>query len=279
MRRFLLLTLCIALPGCADSPHPARAAAQPPAPGVREAAVPTDTPVRPKAAIQSTPSDTEIRYVMVRDPQTGAVLPRLADTAGAVARRVNRRLDEVSAELSCGGGPWPAGTHIWYESHAKVDYAADSVFSVDLYASYSCGGPSHTNRHNTPLTFDLRRGKEVEFRDLFADYERDARAIVRAMYPAATEKARRLAATGIEPASDRDICVSLYAEEELARNYFTYTFTDSGVAVDPNFAQVIGACTELATVPYERLRPFAAPGGILLRVADARAARARRGGR
>ena len=239
MRPLLLLLLCLAIP--------ARAWGQ-----------------------QAAPPSTAIAYRNVLDTLSGAKLPRLTDARTPQARAVNRQLDSISAELRCAEVINEFGEKNEHWSVTRTTYAADDVLSVFIRFGGFCGGAHPINGENVSQTFDLRTGKPVQFRDLFADYERDRHAIVRALFPAQTTAADRLSPSQIEQAGDEELCLSLYATEELGRTTFSYAFADSGVVVEPSMGHVVRSCQEEAVVPYERLRPFAAPDGILARVAAAR---------
>jgi hypothetical protein len=241
MRAIVPLLLCLATPACAQD----RA----------------DTAPGPLA------------YTLVRNPESGAVLPRLTDTRDPRWRAVNAQLDSVAAELRCLDKVDPFGHATEHWSDTKVAYAADSILSVFIRFGGFCGGAHPINGVNLSMTFDLRMGKGVPFRELFADYDGNALAIVRALYPEQTARAAQLARRGDPALTDEDECIVVYAAAGLARGYFAYTFSRAGLVVEPDFAHVVGACREEVVVPYDRLRPFAAPGGILDRMVDAHAPR------
>jgi hypothetical protein len=243
MRPIPFLLLCLAVPACAWGQQ-----------------VPASHP------------STRVAYQTVPDTVSGAKLPRLADARTPQTRAVNRRLDSISAELRCLDRMDRFGRKTEHWSVAETMYAADDVFSVHVRFGGFCGGAHPINGVNLSATFDLRTGKPVPFRELFADYEGDAQAIARALFPALTTAADRLSPAQVHQAGQEseEFCQQFYTTEELARGYFAYTFSDSGVMVEPDFPHVVRACQEAAVVPYERLRPFAAPGGILARVAAAR---------
>ena len=243
MRPILFLLLCLVIPASA-----------------RGQQIPASDPSMPVA------------YRAVRDTLSGAKLPRLTDARSVQARAVNRQLDSISAGLRCWERIDQFGHKTEHWSVSRTTYAADDVLSVFIRFGGFCGGAHPINGVNVSATFDLRTGKPVPFRELFADYERDAHAIVRALFPAQTAAADRLSPSEIEQATHEDetYCLQLYTTAELARTSFAYSFSYAGLVVEPDFPHVIRACAEDAVVPYERLRPFAAPGSILARVAEAR---------
>jgi hypothetical protein len=221
---------------------------------------------------QAAPPSTRIAYRNVLDTLSGAKLPRLADARTPQARAVNRQLDSISAELRCAEVINEFGEKNEHWSMTRTTYAADDVLSVFIRFGGFCGGAHPILGENVSQTFDLRTGKPVQFRDLFADYARDRHEIVRALFPAQTTAADRLSPARIEQAGDEDedFCLRFYTTDSLAETWFAYTFADSGVVVEPSLGHVVRACHDEAVVPYERLRPFAAPDGILARVAAAR---------
>jgi hypothetical protein len=205
---------------------------------------------------------------MVRHPGSGAVLPRLTSFPDpAVRDGVNRQLDSLAASLRC--EEEDRGHE--YESAAAVTHAADDVLSVHVRASYYCGGAYPVNGANVSVTYDLRTGEPVPFAALFADFERDGAEIVRAVFPEHVPRAERLRAAGREPeAGSGEECDPLYAVESLLGTGLSYTLSERGLTVEPDFAHVARACAEEVLVPFGRIRSFAAPGGVLARVADTR---------
>lgn len=262
MRSILPLLICLALPACAreDAAPRASVPARPAAALVPDAALPET------AAPDTAPG----LYVMVRDPRSDAVLPRLRDTADPRFREVNRQLDSLSAELRCVDDVDPFGGKTEHMSRVEVAHAGDGILSVKIHFSGFCGGAHPIKGANHSVTYDLRTGRPVPLRELFADWDRDARAIARALYPEHSATAARLRAEGREPGQDEheEFCALFYSEEELAQGWMSYWMTDAGLVVEPHLGHAVHACTEESVVPYARLRPFAAPGGLLARMAD-----------
>jgi hypothetical protein len=257
MRRIHPLLICLALAACGGDRQPSADAT----------ASRADSASPAKAA--SGPAVVTIPYTMVRHPASGAVMPRLTDTSSAPARAVNRQLDSAAAEMRCEEAV-VRGYETEFDSEARVTYAADSVFSVYIRVSYYCGTASPTNGANFSVTYDLRTSEPVEFQELWADWERDGQAIARAIFPAQTARADSVARGVLTPDPD-DPCWDMYRAETLATGfYLRYSLSDSGFVGELDPPTVAKACGEVVTVPYARLRPFAAPGGVLARVADAR---------
>jgi len=204
-----------------------------------------------------------IAYRMVRNPVSGTVLPRLTGPLTPQARAVNAQLDTLAASLRC-DGPAERGATREFESHAQVTYAANDVFSVRIRASYFCGGPYPTDGANLSVTYDLRTGRMVPWDALFAGYARNGPAIVRIVLPG------RFGAAARAPDEMSADCKELFSADELAERGFAYSLSPRGMEVETEFPHAFAACNELTTVPYARVRGYAAPGGILARIARSR---------
>jgi hypothetical protein len=221
-------------------------------------------------ALPARAQDT-LGYAKVHDLASHAVLPRLTDTRDPRTRDVNRQLDSISADLRCMEKVDPFGHATEHWSVTRVAYAADSILSVFIRFGGFCGGAHPINGQNASVTFDLRTGKPVPLEALFADWERDRAAIVRVLFAKQVAGAERLRAEGREVGEDdEDYCLQFYSIRELVDGYFAYTLSDSGLVVERRMPHVNTACTEGAVVPYDRLLPFVAPGGLLAVMASQR---------
>lgn len=187
---------------------------------------------------------------------SGVEMPRIRlPDRPEVEKRVNDQFDSLAASLTCFDVEMD-GENAWYDTSTVVTYAANDVLSVQVVSSYYCGGAYPTNGADSSMTFDLRTGQAVGFRALFADYEGDGAAIARAYL-------KRLFPEDLED------CEDVLTVEELDGHYFAYTVSPEGLRLQPAFPQAFAACGHRATLPFSGLRPFAAPGGILVRLADA----------
>ena len=239
-RALALFLVALAAAGCTDTPSAT--------PGA-------ETP----AGAAAGPTAVEVR--MVRDDSTGIELPRVT-LAGrpAVEARVNARLDSLAASLRCEaveGGPDPADMS--YSARTAVTHAADDVLSVAIHAAYACGGPYPTNDANLSVTYDLTTGEAVPFEALFRDYDANRAAIAGVLQTTLAP-----IATGGELDSD---CTELFSEEAMEAMTFQYALGAEGLLVQPDFPHVTAACAAEATIPYASMKPFAAEGGPLARVA------------
>jgi hypothetical protein len=208
-----------------------------------------------------------IDFGMVKDHR-GFQVPHLIRYRNPeVAREVNRQIAENLADLGCSDDP--AVPDKTLEVSSEVKLAADDIFSVYISARYFCGAFPE-NDDNRSLTFDLKTGKAVSFEELFRDYTKNRREILRTIFRKQVEKAERAAAAGKK--DNGDTCkgspqlYSMEALDEGTPNYF-FNLTPRGLEVQPDWPHVIQACAVRVTVPYARLRQFAAPGGLLERKA------------
>ena len=193
-----------------------------------------------------------VAYTMVENQKSGVEMPRISLPGRPdVEQRVNEQLDAHAASLMC-LDPEPGS----YNASADVTHAANDVFSVHVGVSYYCGGAYPVNHADSSITFDLRIGEAVRFQALFADYERDGAGIARAYI-------------GSLSAEDLEGCEDVLTVEELDEHFFAYTISTEGLRVEPSFPHVLEVCNRDSIVPFDELRAFAAPGGILTRVADA----------
>ena len=215
-------------------------------------------------------SGSQVDYRMVRHQKSDALLPRLVRFRDpAIQEAVNRQLDSLAGSLLCDTQEIPGGPD-YFESTAKVTYAANEVLSVSVHASYYCGGPYPTNDSNRSVTFDLKTGLPVSFEELFSDYERDAENIIRTLYPEHIARAEYLAATGHDEPSETCDDAFIFSIPHLLESGFSYALSSEGLIVQPNFPHVSEACAEEIIAEFSRVRHFAALKGILARVADAK---------
>ena len=212
------------------------------------------------AGAAGAPDAVEVRTV--RDDSTGIALPRVA-LAGRpeVEARVNAALDSLAASLTCGDlSGLPADVpETDYEARTRVTHAAHDVLSVNVHASYYCGGPYPTNDANRSVTYDLTTGEAVPFWSLFREGEADRTAVAGVL-----ETTLAPAAAGVDAG-----CADALTAEALATATIAYALTDTGVLVQPQFPHVIEACAVESEIPYGSLRAFARDGNVLTRVADA----------
>jgi hypothetical protein len=217
-----------------------------------------------KAFGQNQPTNNSgIAYSKTRVRRTRVLFPHLTRLKDKeVLRKVNQQINTVASEFRCYDG----GKNSYFNVRSKVDFADKDIFSIYASAEYDCGGAHPTNDANTSLTFDLRTGKQVEFEALFINYEMNKREILRAIFAKQVERSERFAKTGGKKDGSCEGNADLYSLENLEGYTFAFNFSKQGLKVQPQWPHVLEACAELVTVPYQKLRRFAAPDGLLARV-------------
>ena len=212
------------------------------------------------------PSDKSVDYKMVRVRKTKLFFPRLTSYHDPqILKEVNHRLYQQTAE--CGCQPPSKGK---YHLNSKVTFAKLDIFSIYAAANYYCGGPYPTNNANLSITFDLKTGKQIEFAQLFKNYETDKEKILSVIFAAQIQHSEKIAAKlkaeGKDPEASCEGDPDLYSLEHLLSDSFDYNFSALGLEVQPQWPHIIEACSKTVSVPYKKLRRYAAPDSILLRV-------------
>lgn len=212
---------------------------------------------------QGTSNGIHYRTTLVRN--TGIEFPRLTAYKNVTAMdRVNAQIDELTKEFGC---PEPRGKDDTYKVSSRVEYAAQDTFSIYASANYYCGGPYPTSDKNVSITFDLRTGEKVEFAELFENYEANKDKILKIIFASQLARTERLLAAGKQrdENSDCEEDPSLFTLEGLRDSEYAYNFSERGLVVQPQWPHVAEACAERVSVPYQQLKEFAAPDGILSR--------------
>jgi hypothetical protein len=203
-----------------------------------------------------------IGYAKSRVRRTRIMFPRMTRFSDArVMREVNRQIDEATKDFGCGG---QGGKDAYYTVRSKVAYARDDIFSIYASAQYWCGGPYPTNDSNISQTYDLKTGKQIKFEELFNNYETDKREILRVIFADRIATSEKMAAAG----KTGDDCEGeIYSLNNLESSSYAFNFSSAGLQVQPDWPHVVEACADIVTIPYSKLRKFAAPNGILARAA------------
>lgn len=206
-----------------------------------------------------------IQYKMIPVRDTGIQFPRLSAYKDVTTmNRVNAKIDESAKDFACSE---PHGKGNRYKVFARVEYAAQDIFSVYASANYYCGGPYPTNDENVSLTFDLRTGKRVEFSELFKNYEANKDRILKIIFSGQLARTGRLlAGKNKDENSSCEEDPGLFTIDALRDSEYAYNLSEKGLAVQPRWPHVVEACAERVTVPYQLLKEFVAPNSILVRV-------------
>jgi hypothetical protein len=207
-----------------------------------------------------------IGFVKTRVRNTGILFPKLSKFRDRrILSNVNRQIDQHTAEFGCE----VKDKKSYYRVRSNVDYAANDIFSVYASAQYYCGGPYPTNDSNLSITFDLRTGNKVEFKDLFANYDADKKEILKVIFARQHALSERRAAQGRPNEDDCESNPSIFGLENLEGSEYSFNFSREGLKIQPQWPHALETCAQLVVVPYTRLTRFAAPGGLLARLAAA----------
>jgi hypothetical protein len=217
---------------------------------------------RQSALSQTGQAGGGIGYANARVRRTRILYPRLTRYRDAkVMREVNRQIDAATRDFNCEG---QGGS---FNVKSKVTYADKDIFSIYASANYYCNTAYPTNDANVSQTFDLKTGKQVQFEELFKNYETDRREIVKTIFATEIAQSEKLAASGKPREESCEGNPEIYSLEHLEGSTYSYNFSKAGLQVQPQWPHVIEACAKIVTVPYGKLARFAAPDGLLARVA------------
>ncbi len=226
--------------------------------------------VLPAVLLAAAPSGKDkIGVKMVKVTANRIQVPHLSKYRDPlILKEVNRQIDEEMVQIGCAE---PGEVDKTLEVRSAVKLTARDIFSIYISGSYFCGAYPE-NDDDRSMTFDLRTGKRVSFEELFQDYERDKKAILSTIFAREVAEAEKHLEPE-EPLQDSSCEDSpwLYALIYLEESSYSFNFSKHGLEVQPSWAHVIEACQKRITVPYSKLRKFAAPGGLLERMQEAAA--------
>jgi hypothetical protein len=227
----------------------------------------TNTQTRKRADQPTAVTGEGIRYQSLPAGKTKIKFPRLTFYRDAeIMRAVNGKLCQITDKLGCEESEKGKTS---FQVKAQVEYAAKDIFSIYVSESYYCGGAYPTNDANNSLTFDLKTGELIDFEQLFQDYEKKSAEILRIIFAKQIERAEKLAAKlkaeNQEPEASCEGDPELWNLENLTTDNFAFNFSSTGLSVQPAWEHAREACAERVTVPYEQLRKYAAPKGLLMR--------------
>lgn len=146
---------------------------------------------------------------------------------------------------------------------AKIVKNSDDIFSLQVYGGVSCPHIAHVSDFNRSMTFDLRTGEEVPIEDLFVDYKKDMRKIIRIAYQDKPGFLKRVEANGCSAVEDFFDENGKEIDEDL---YFDYTLSGKDIVFKQYVAHVIEVCSEFQSVPVSKLKAYIKPNGILGRM-------------
>lgn len=127
----------------------------------------------------------------------------------------------------------------------KVGYLSQRYFSLQVTSSNYCGGAYPNNGIETPVTFDLATGRELDWKAAFKPGFLTDRlnALYRAAYPKNADADCRKFVHDQPPFGTADDAIFKLE-------------TGKGLVVLPDFPHAVQACAEEMTLPAARIAPF-----------------------
>jgi hypothetical protein len=134
----------------------------------------------------------------------------------------------------------------------SVTYLSARFMSVNAVVSNYCGGAYPNDGIQTPVTFDLSTGKEIDWKAAFKPsfFSGALTRLYRASYPKSADAECRKTVTEQDPFETAD--GAIFRLE-----------TGKGLVVLPDLPHVVQACAEEVTLPAARLAPFLADARML----------------
>lgn len=194
-------------------------------------------------------------------------LPRLVGEGAAIAA-INADLDRRDAAASAAGCEGGGG----YERGVSQPMTGPGFISFWIAEGYACEGAAHPSFDQTAITYDLATGRQVDWvaaapglqltrgdtADLPDGYVPDlSSTALTAWY-----SARALASTDREHLEG---CADVWAPEALEGAGFKVWLDaqSGGLSVSPQFAHVVQACADTATLNSEDMRRFGVSSAII----------------
>jgi hypothetical protein len=191
------------------------------------------------------------------------VYPRLAGLADArVMAQVNALIaaqekTDRASRADClmqlkAGGQTP--TRDSYSEAVTVTYLSGRLLSLNVVSSYDCGGPYPNDGIETPMTFDLASGRQIDWSKAFKPGFLPSGAkgsmltrLYRAAYPKDQDADCRSAMRDDDPFSEAPI---LWLDSKR------------GLMVQPDFPHAIAACAEAVALPAAGFAPYLKDAGL-----------------
>ena len=141
-----------------------------------------------------------------------------------------------------------------YSEEIWVRYLSTHYFSVEVVTSYFCAGAYPTNGAETPLTFDLKAGTQIDWTQMFkpgflppenAD-EHTPPSVLTKLYRARYSKAK----------DDADCRQAINEQDPFSSAPIVWLDAKGGVVLQPDFPHVIAACATPLTLSPAEVAPF-----------------------
>ncbi len=234
----------------------------------------------------------EVQTPVVAAPTSGAVvlrdqpdigqgvsaLPRLVGD-GAAIQAINADLERLDDAARAGGCDTPGGGG--YERGSTQPMMGPGYVSFWIMENYACEGAAHPSVGQTAITYDLATGQRVDWvaaapglgltRGDTTDMPVDYVPILSSPALSAWYSARMLALDDAEHTSE---CRDVWTTDALAGTGFKVWLDaeNGGLSASPEFAHVIQACADSATMTAEEMRGFGVSQAIIDAVTAAHAA-------
>lgn len=144
---------------------------------------------------------------------------------------------------------------------SKIVKNSDDVFSIQMYVFVGCPHTAHPDVGDMSITFDLKTGEIVPIEDLFVNYKRDIRKILRVAYKDSPDFLKPIdGCSAVEGFFDEN---GKEGSEDL---YFNYTLSGKDIVFNQDVPYAAQACAEPQSVPISKLKAYIKPNGILSRM-------------
>jgi hypothetical protein len=199
-------------------------------------------------------SDIEYKIVKVK----GFDVPQLVNLKDTVVmKKVNSKLMDIAQTFGCDNEV--KSENDLFNVKTKVTYAKNDIFSVSIHTEYFCGGPYPTNDSNQSVTFSLKNGEEIPFKDLFTNYNKDNKALMSIIF------AKQIKGTEIPECKNMYAIVNVGSKMDM-NDYskeIAYVVEDDGITAQPSFPHVAEACSEPAHVSISKIKEYINSSSIL----------------
>lgn len=189
----------------------------------------------------------------LKEGYSGVTYPRVAGGSGALNTALQDRQLALAADaLDCRSGyadNLKAGTD--FSGAGTLSWQSARLVSLHENVEYYCGG-AHPDNSTDGVTLDARSGRELTLTGKPGT-----------LWPGLSKTGlQKLYAAGYPQGGDIAECLDMISVQEVSPDYDNYTqyLTRQGLALWPTYLpHVAGACAEVVTVPYSKLKALADP--------------------